>query len=158
MVSYSGRPNEIQKGCLHSTATPPLSPAHHARAYSTEKSVWVADNGLQVLGGHGFIRDHPVEMWARNARGFAIFEGIAMNDVVVSRGSSGSMIEFAVHVDGEFIYSLRADGVIAASPTGTIASKGGSLMLIGPRTVGQFNSYRGFRAEDFSEAGEVRST
>jgi NAD+ kinase len=55
----------------------------------------------------------------------------AMNDVVVSRGSSGSMIEFAVHVDGEFIYSLRADGVIAASPTGTTAyalSAGGPVL------------------------------
>jgi len=38
-----------------------------------------------------------------------IFAAPAMNDVVVSRGASGSMIEFAVTVDGEFIYTLRAD-------------------------------------------------
>jgi len=44
--------------------------------YSADMAMAVTDNGLQVLGGHGFIRDHPVEMWARNARGFAIFEGI----------------------------------------------------------------------------------
>jgi acyl-CoA dehydrogenase len=48
-----------------------------AHRYSADMAMLVTDNGLQVLGGHGFIRDHPVEMWARNARGFAIFEGIA---------------------------------------------------------------------------------
>ncbi|HEY2775107.1 MAG TPA: acyl-CoA dehydrogenase family protein [Candidatus Binatia bacterium] len=48
-----------------------------AHRYSSDMAMTVTDNGLQVLGGHGFIRDHPVEMWARNARGFAIFEGIA---------------------------------------------------------------------------------
>lgn len=48
-----------------------------AHRYAADMAMTVTDNGLQVLGGHGFIRDHPVEMWARNARGFAIFEGIA---------------------------------------------------------------------------------
>ena len=48
-----------------------------AHRYTADMAMAVTDNGLQVLGGHGFIRDHPVEMWARNARGFAIFEGIA---------------------------------------------------------------------------------
>jgi acyl-CoA dehydrogenase len=48
-----------------------------AHRYSADMAMTVTDNGLQVLGGHGFIRDHPVEMWARNARGFSIFEGIA---------------------------------------------------------------------------------
>ena len=48
-----------------------------AHRYTADMAMLVTDNGLQVLGGHGFIRDHPVEMWARNARGFAMFEGIA---------------------------------------------------------------------------------
>ena len=42
--------------------------AHLARTYAAEKAMWIADNGVQVLGGHGFIREHPVEMWYRNAR------------------------------------------------------------------------------------------
>lgn len=48
-----------------------------AHRYSADMAMAVTDSGLQVLGGHGFIRDHPVEMWVRNARGFAVFEGIA---------------------------------------------------------------------------------
>ncbi len=49
--------------------------AWQARAYAAEKSMWIADNGVQILGGHGFIREHPVEMWFRNARTLGVLEG-----------------------------------------------------------------------------------
>lgn len=51
--------------------------AHFARSYAAEKSMWIADNAVQVLGGHGFIREHPVEMWYRNARTLGVLEGMA---------------------------------------------------------------------------------
>ena len=60
-----------------------------------------------------------------------LFSALAFNDIVVSRGAMGSMIEFAVTVDGEFIYSLRADGLIVATPTGSTAyalSAGGPIL------------------------------
>ncbi len=38
----------------------------------------VADRALQVLGGYGYIREYPVELWLRNARGFASFDGLAI--------------------------------------------------------------------------------
>ena len=49
--------------------------AHLARSYVAEKTMWAADNGIQILGGHGFIREHPVEMWFRNARTLSVLEG-----------------------------------------------------------------------------------
>ena len=49
--------------------------AHHAHAYAAEQTMWIADEGIQVLGGHGFIREHPVEMWYRNARTLTVLEG-----------------------------------------------------------------------------------
>ncbi len=49
--------------------------AHLARQYAASKGLWIADNGIQVLGGHGFIREHPVEMWFRNARTLGVLEG-----------------------------------------------------------------------------------
>ena len=49
--------------------------AHHARLYAAQQSMWIADQGVQVLGGHGFIREHPVEMWYRNARTLGVLEG-----------------------------------------------------------------------------------
>jgi alkylation response protein AidB-like acyl-CoA dehydrogenase len=49
--------------------------AHFARGYAADQSMWIADQGVQVLGGHGFIRDNPVEMWFRNARTLGVLEG-----------------------------------------------------------------------------------
>lgn len=37
-----------------------------------------ADRAVQVLGGYGYIREYPVELWLRNARGFAHFDGLAI--------------------------------------------------------------------------------
>ena len=50
--------------------------AHLAKSYAAEKGMWIADQGIQVLGGHGFIREHPVEMWFRNARTLGVMEGL----------------------------------------------------------------------------------
>ena len=49
--------------------------AHLARLYCAREAMKIADNGVQVLGGHGFIREHPVEMWYRNARTLGVLEG-----------------------------------------------------------------------------------
>ena len=49
--------------------------AHFARGYAADQSMWITDQGVQVLGGHGFIRDNPVEMWFRNARTVGVLEG-----------------------------------------------------------------------------------
>jgi acyl-CoA dehydrogenase len=38
--------------------------------------VRVADQSVQVLGGYGYMREYPVELWLRNARGFASFDGL----------------------------------------------------------------------------------
>ena len=40
--------------------------------------VQVADRALQILGGYGYIREYPAELWLRNARGFASFDGLAI--------------------------------------------------------------------------------
>ena len=38
----------------------------------------VTDRAVQILGGHGYIREHPVELWMRNGRGIATFTGLAI--------------------------------------------------------------------------------
>jgi NAD+ kinase len=53
--------------------------------------------------------------------GARIFHTLALNDVVVNRGNLGRMIEFELSVDGEFVYCLRSDGMIIATPTGSTA-------------------------------------
>jgi NAD+ kinase len=56
---------------------------------------------------------------------------LAFNDVVISKGERGGLIEFDVRVDGQFVSSMRADGLIIASPTGSTAyalSSGGPIV------------------------------
>ncbi len=49
-----------------------------AKMYCSELTMKVVDYGVQILGGHGYIREHPVEMWFRNGRAFATLEGLAI--------------------------------------------------------------------------------
>jgi alkylation response protein AidB-like acyl-CoA dehydrogenase len=49
-----------------------------ARNYAASMVLKVTDNAVQVLGGHGYIRDHLVELFLRNGRGFGTFEGLAV--------------------------------------------------------------------------------
>jgi alkylation response protein AidB-like acyl-CoA dehydrogenase len=55
-----------------------LKESSRAKHYAASVALKVTDNALQILGGHGYIREHPVELWLRNARGFATFEGLAI--------------------------------------------------------------------------------
>ncbi len=52
--------------------------AYLAHTTTSDVALMCADRAVQILGGHGYIRDHPVEMWLRNARGFPMFEGLAI--------------------------------------------------------------------------------
>ena len=63
--------------------------------------------------------------------GTSIFEGYAMNDVVVSRGAAASMVELKVDIGDEFVANFRSDGLIIGSPTGSTAyalSAGGPIL------------------------------
>ncbi|WP_300331694.1 NAD kinase [Accumulibacter sp.] len=53
--------------------------------------------------------------------GRPIASNMALNDIVVDKGATGRMIEFELLINGEFIYRLRADGLIVATSTGSTA-------------------------------------
>ena len=52
--------------------------AYLACTGAVDMAMMVTDRAVQILGGHGYIREHPVEMWMRNGRGFATFTGLAV--------------------------------------------------------------------------------
>jgi alkylation response protein AidB-like acyl-CoA dehydrogenase len=52
--------------------------AYLAFTGAADMVMMVTDRGVQILGGHGYIREHPVEMWMRNGRGFAMLTGLAI--------------------------------------------------------------------------------
>jgi len=117
----------------------------------------MARYGVPLLGINqgrlGFITDIPIERWRESLApvlagdyevepramlegavlrdGESIFSGLALNDVVVSRGATSGMVELKVAVGDQFVANMRADGLIVASPTGSTAyalSAGGPIL------------------------------
>lgn len=75
----------------------------------------------RLLAGE-FTEDRRLLLDAQVLRGGRqVFQTLALNDVVVNKGDLGRMIEMEVRVNGEFLYVLRADGMIVATPTGSTA-------------------------------------
>lgn len=105
------------------------------------------------LGRLGFLVDIPLEVMteeigkildgdyhaesrlllhAEVVRGGEIaHEASAFNDVIITKGELARLIEFETYLDGEFVNSMRGDGAIVASPTGSTAyalSAGGPIL------------------------------
>lgn len=49
--------------------------AYLARTLCADKAMEIGTNGVQLLGGHGFVKEHPVERWYRDLRGSGLSEG-----------------------------------------------------------------------------------
>lgn len=49
-----------------------------ARQLCTEKGMRIGLDGVQLLGGHGFVKEHPVERWYRDLRAIGVMEGAVM--------------------------------------------------------------------------------
>jgi alkylation response protein AidB-like acyl-CoA dehydrogenase len=47
----------------------------YAKAFAADTAVQAATDAVQILGGAGVMRDHPVEKWLRDAKVFQIVEG-----------------------------------------------------------------------------------
>jgi alkylation response protein AidB-like acyl-CoA dehydrogenase len=46
-----------------------------ARQLCREKAIAIGSDGVQLLGGHGFVKEHPVERWYRDLRAVGVMEG-----------------------------------------------------------------------------------
>jgi len=46
-----------------------------ARKLCTDKGMQIGLDGVQLLGGHGFVKEHPVERWYRDLRAVGVMEG-----------------------------------------------------------------------------------
>lgn len=93
------------------------------------------DSMLETIGamldGH-FVTEQRMLLHAEvRTKDRLVFESRAFNDIVVHRGVQGSMIEFEVRIDGQFVYTQRSDGLIVTTPTGSTAyalSSGGPIL------------------------------
>jgi alkylation response protein AidB-like acyl-CoA dehydrogenase len=46
-----------------------------ARKLCAERGMQIGNDGVQLLGGHGFVKEHPVERWYRDLRAVGVMEG-----------------------------------------------------------------------------------
>jgi len=46
-----------------------------ARLLCAQKGMQIGSDGVQLLGGHGFVKEHPVERWYRDLRAAGVMEG-----------------------------------------------------------------------------------
>ncbi|WP_116203336.1 acyl-CoA dehydrogenase family protein [Amycolatopsis circi] len=49
-----------------------------ARKLATDKGMQIGNAGVQLLGGHGFVKEHPVERWYRDLRAIGVMEGAVL--------------------------------------------------------------------------------
>ncbi len=49
-----------------------------ARKLTAEYGMKIGSDGVQLLGGHGFVKEHPVERWYRDLRAAGIMEGVVL--------------------------------------------------------------------------------
>jgi alkylation response protein AidB-like acyl-CoA dehydrogenase len=65
-----------------------------SKLYAGETAVWVTEQAIQILGGYGYIRDHPVERWHRDSKIYTIFEGTSeIQRLIIARAISGVHIQ-----------------------------------------------------------------
>ena len=49
-----------------------------ARKLAADKGMWIGSAGVQLLGGHGYVKEHPVERWYRDLRAAGVMEGAVL--------------------------------------------------------------------------------
>jgi acyl-CoA dehydrogenase len=65
-----------------------------SKLFAGETAVRVTEEAIQILGGAGYIKDHPVERWHRDSKIYTIFEGTSeIQRLVISRAISGIHIK-----------------------------------------------------------------
>jgi hypothetical protein len=49
-----------------------------ARRLCADKGMYIGNEGVQLLGGHGYVKEHPVERWYRDLRAAGLMEGVLL--------------------------------------------------------------------------------
>ena len=83
----------------------------------------------RILAGAYHTEQRMLLTASVNRNGKALHQSFAMNDIVIKSGLR--LIELQVEIDGKFVHTQRADGLILSTPTGTTAyalSAGGPIL------------------------------
>ena len=65
-----------------------------SKLFAGETAVRVTEDAIQILGGAGYVKDHPVERWYRDSKIYTIFEGTSeIQRLVIARAITGVHIQ-----------------------------------------------------------------
>jgi butyryl-CoA dehydrogenase len=77
-------------GALKDQGKPSTTETSIAKYYATESACWCADRAIQVHGGAGYVDDHPVERYYRDARVTTLYEGTSqIQKLIIGRAVTG---------------------------------------------------------------------
>jgi alkylation response protein AidB-like acyl-CoA dehydrogenase len=77
-------------GWLKDAGKPNTTETSIAKLYATEAAVRSANNAIQVHGGAGYVDDHPVERYLRDARVTTLYEGTSqIQKLIIGRAATG---------------------------------------------------------------------
>ncbi len=77
-------------GFEHDAGRPCTTETSIAKLYATEAAVWCANEAIQVHGAAGYVDDHPVERWFRDARVTTLYEGTSqIHQLIIGRALTG---------------------------------------------------------------------
>jgi butyryl-CoA dehydrogenase len=77
-------------GWIKDQGKPSTTETSIAKLYATEAAVKCADLGIQVHGGSGYVDDHPVERYLRDARVTTLYEGTSqIQKLIIARAYTG---------------------------------------------------------------------
>jgi NAD+ kinase len=85
----------------------------------------------RIFAGDCFLEERLMLRARIDRHGEHVAQATVLNDVVVSKGTLARMIEVQITINGQFVTSLRGDGLILSTPTGSTAyslSAGGPIM------------------------------
>ena len=93
----------LRAGLLKDAGEPSTTETSIAKLYATESAVECANTAIQVHGGAGYVDDHPVERYLRDARVTTLYEGTSqIQKLIIGRAATGidAILPFAP-TDGE---------------------------------------------------------
>ena len=100
--------------------------------YLTEFRIEEMFSALEAVLAGDYIVDSRVMLTAEHRRGDEVLaRGRVLNDVVINKAALARIIEIEADLNGQFVNSFRADGLIVSTPTGSTAynlSAGGPIV------------------------------
>lgn len=106
--------------------------------YLAEVEIAAIDEALDKLLADRFTREERMMLAGQVKRQDVTEDNFALNDIVISRCGSLQVLTFQIYVNGQFLNSYSADGMIVATPTGSTGynmSAGGPIVEPGARLL-----------------------